>query len=721
MANKTTRPRLPRRHLLALCTFLVPLGALAWLQQQELLRQDNQFRGALQREASQFLVGAAQEIDHQFDSMLPVLAKAAALLLTSDDVNTEASAESLLPDAARRLQREHTAVRDLLLLDPRGGLRSPEPAITRNLPPLARDVDAREPIGRNETSPHAALRCAELLIDTENLPAAEALLRNTLLQVATANGASRPRRGVSDGIEVELRIGFRLATVLLRNGKRDEALAWAQRVRDQAESLRELVRRGLDSETEAIGVLAETLLAESVPEPAPRLDLLTAISAGHRDATNEAVLRIVAQRLSDGISATATERAHADDLLQRLEIHLAARSFAAEYESYLDESVQLQLHNQVENGPGSSKLIYRIYTLDGQTSLLLLQPLLQTTGANSGWVGIRLDLEQLLVGVLEGYVRGNGRFVLAVSDSEDHVVIDSPKAPAGFDPPVMLSHTLQLRAHPANVDGWVDEARAAANASFWLVISLLCAAAIGAYLLWRSVSRESELATLKVELVSRVSHELKTPLALIALYGETLSLKRARDADQAADFGRIITRESGRLTTLIQRILDFSQQQAGTQRYELRRDDLTALLIETATAYQPHLAAKGCHLQVDLQPNVFAMVDARGLAGAVINLLDNAVKYATDGQAVGELQLVMRANKDTATIELLDQGRGVKAAERDRIFESFYRGSNAGEVRGAGLGLSIVRHFATAHGGTATVLPRDGIGSAFRITLQTTP
>ena len=129
-------------------------------------------------------------------------------------------------------------------------------------------------------------------------------------------------------------------------------------------------------------------------------------------------------------------------------------------------------------------------------------------------------------------------------------------------------------------------------------------------------------------------------------------------------------------------------------------------------------AAKGAALVTDLATGVTAEVDHVALESVVLNLLENATKYGReDEESCGAIELRLCKNGDSAEIEVLDRGRGVPDSERDSIFESFYRASNAGEVRGAGLGLSLVRHFAQAHGGEAHALPREGGGTIFRITL----
>jgi signal transduction histidine kinase len=192
---------------------------------------------------------------------------------------------------------------------------------------------------------------------------------------------------------------------------------------------------------------------------------------------------------------------------------------------------------------------------------------------------------------------------------------------------------------------------------------------------------------------------------------------RARDPGQAAEFGSIIARESERLTGLIQNILDFSRQQAGTLRYTPQTLDLGNLLRTVITAYAPHLEARGA-LVIDTLPNdIVAICDANACEGAVVNLLENAAKYGPGDGEEQEIEIELQRAGDRAVITVADRGRGIPAEERDRVFDGFYRASNAGEVRGAGLGLSLVRHFARAHGGDVRALPRDGGGTIIELWL----
>jgi two-component system phosphate regulon sensor histidine kinase PhoR len=201
------------------------------------------------------------------------------------------------------------------------------------------------------------------------------------------------------------------------------------------------------------------------------------------------------------------------------------------------------------------------------------------------------------------------------------------------------------------------------------------------------------------------------------MYSETLGLGRARDAEQARRFAGIISREADRLTGLIQRILDFSSQEAGRFTYQREDVDASALLRTVTDDYRPHVETAHGRITADLEPGLRLHTDPGALASAYLNLLENAVKYTPADAPDRSIEVELRSSDGHAVLEVRDRGVGVPATEREHIFESFYRATTAGEVRGAGLGLSLVRHFAEAHDGTIAALPRDGGGSVFRLRL----
>ena len=243
------------------------------------------------------------------------------------------------------------------------------------------------------------------------------------------------------------------------------------------------------------------------------------------------------------------------------------------------------------------------------------------------------------------------------------------------------------------------------------IAAVLLILSAGVALLWRDLSRETRLNRARAELVSSVSHELKTPITLIRLYGETLL--RGIDEPHREEFYRIIMRESVRLGRLVEGILRFSRVERGEQVYNFEEGDLTPVVGRVADDYREYLERSGFHLQRELPDSAPPVrFDPAALSQAVVNLLDNAVKYSGDSR---EIAIRMAAQNGSVTLEVEDHGIGICAADRGKIFERFYRVGNGAGKGGYGLGLFLVRHIMDAHGGRAEVESEPGRGSRFRL------
>jgi signal transduction histidine kinase len=243
---------------------------------------------------------------------------------------------------------------------------------------------------------------------------------------------------------------------------------------------------------------------------------------------------------------------------------------------------------------------------------------------------------------------------------------------------------------------------------------LLVVIALGLGATYRMVRRESEMARLKSDFVANVSHDLKTPLSLIRMFAETLELGRLPDEAARREYYGVITRESERLTRLINNVLDFSR-----QRYDLRPTALEPLVHEAVEAFRHPLAQGGFKVEVDVAPDLPEVsMDADAMGQALANLIDNAIKYSGEGR---RLAVSARRGEGSAEvrIEVADDGIGIPAAERERIFDKFYRvgRSETQGRRGSGLGLALVKHVVEAHGGRVTVDSWPGAGSRFAIRL----
>jgi signal transduction histidine kinase len=252
----------------------------------------------------------------------------------------------------------------------------------------------------------------------------------------------------------------------------------------------------------------------------------------------------------------------------------------------------------------------------------------------------------------------------------------------------------------------------------FLILGILSLFIIGGLVLTKHiVSKEMALARLKSDFVSNVSHELRTPLALIRLYAETLELGRITTPEKKQEYYRIVRKESERLTALINNILDFSRIEAGRKEYEFRETDIADLIRNTLDSYRYQIEQQGFTFEASIDsslPKVY--VDREAIARALVNLVNNALKYSADEKFLGvRLYKAIGALK----LEVVDRGIGITRREQSKIFEKFYRTGDplVHNTKGSGLGLSLVRHITQAHGGEIAVESTPGKGSKFTMSL----
>ncbi len=240
----------------------------------------------------------------------------------------------------------------------------------------------------------------------------------------------------------------------------------------------------------------------------------------------------------------------------------------------------------------------------------------------------------------------------------------------------------------------------------------------GIALALRTASREIRLSQMKTDFVSNVSHELRTPLSSIRVFGEFLKLGRVRDESKICEYGEYIETESRRLTQLINNILDFSKIESGRKTYQFEQMSVEDLVGETLRTFDVQLKQQGFGIifETPRTPLPQAYVDSDALAQAFINLLDNAVKYSGDAK---QLHVRLGLKGEFLTLSVTDHGIGIPREEQAKIFDKFYRVSTGlvHDVKGNGLGLSLVSHIVKAHHGHVTVDSEPGRGSTFTIQL----
>ncbi len=250
-----------------------------------------------------------------------------------------------------------------------------------------------------------------------------------------------------------------------------------------------------------------------------------------------------------------------------------------------------------------------------------------------------------------------------------------------------------------------------------LVVVMLAAIAGGGALLVVDGRRQLRLAQQKTDFVSNVSHELKTPLTSIRMFSDLLVEGRVTDESKVRGYLGIISAEAARLTRLVNNVLDFARMERGDRKFDAQPLDLAALVAETATTIRPHLEAAGLRLELSLPETPLSVSgDRDGLSQVLLNLISNAEKYAASG-AVVELDASRIGTQ--VVVSVSDHGQGVPSGLGERIFEKFFRADDAltSGVPGTGLGLTLARQIARAHGGDIVYSPREGGGSRFILTL----
>lgn len=253
-----------------------------------------------------------------------------------------------------------------------------------------------------------------------------------------------------------------------------------------------------------------------------------------------------------------------------------------------------------------------------------------------------------------------------------------------------------------------------------LIVLSLASALVGAAATIRYVSRSLELARMKSDFLSNITHELKTPLTSIKMYGEMIAAGRLRSDEKRQEYASHIVREGDRLQKLIENVLDFARQDSGQHDYVLAEEDVADTVREAIDLFRLSAKARGFDLYVDLPP-VGALppvdLDRDAIVRSVLNLLSNAVKYSTDRRYIKVT--VRREDRALIAVAVEDRGIGIAAEDLDKIFERFYRAGDelTRGVSGAGLGLALVDHIVRAHHGQIQVESQRGQGSVFTILL----
>ena len=257
----------------------------------------------------------------------------------------------------------------------------------------------------------------------------------------------------------------------------------------------------------------------------------------------------------------------------------------------------------------------------------------------------------------------------------------------------------------------------AASRELWFaglsMLMLLCILSLGLFLFIR-VSWDIRWFQLRSDFVSGVSHEFKTPLSLIRLYSETLAIDdQDFSPDDRRNYSRIIARESERMSRLMDNVLDFSKMEQGRRLHVLQEGDLTAPISQAVNDYSEYLAWSGFAIKCSIQPQLPPVrFNSEQVSQMLLNLMDNARKYSGTSKLI---RVNAWAEFSEVVVEVQDNGIGIPAEEKEKIFQPFYRVAKGNEKGGCGLGLYLVDQVMREHGGRVEVESEVNQGSRFRL------
>jgi signal transduction histidine kinase len=251
--------------------------------------------------------------------------------------------------------------------------------------------------------------------------------------------------------------------------------------------------------------------------------------------------------------------------------------------------------------------------------------------------------------------------------------------------------------------------------------AVIAALFFGGFLAIRSTAKELRLAKLKSDFTATVSHEFRTPLTSIRYMAELLQRGRVRDDARKQQYYETITGESERLSRLVENLLDFSKIEAGVKEYRMEETDIAALAADVIGRFRQQAAFKDFTLETEIADGLpLIRADKDALGRALLNLLDNAVKYSGGNPCV---TLRVWSGEDAVNFQVEDLGIGIAKAEQKKIFEKFYRSESAlqSSVKGSGIGLPLVEHVVRAHGGKVLLESEPGKGTRVTIGLPSGP
>jgi two-component system phosphate regulon sensor histidine kinase PhoR len=392
------------------------------------------------------------------------------------------------------------------------------------------------------------------------------------------------------------------------------------------------------------------------------------------------------------------------------------------WQSYVKGLEWKSLQPWTPDQPGNFRHLHQLF--EGK-SVLIAYAAKKTADNHDYYVAAKLDLTLIAKDWIPDemdVVTGKRRVVIL--DEVARAVYGDPQPPTPFQYEASFGKTLyawRIQITPRNV----AELRAQAETERLLGVLLVPVSTViivvGLAVVWLSVRAERRASQMKSDFIANVSHELKTPLSLIRMFGELLMTGKHKGDAMAREYGGIITRESERLAHLIDNVLDFARLERGKASYRFAEGRLEEVVERALDVFRHRLEKEKLRLKTEIEPNLPPVrMDEDAMTLVLLNLVDNAVKYAGEG---GEVSVRLRRAPGAVALVVTDHGAGIAPDEQRRIFERFYRATSARarNVRGSGIGLALVKYIAEAHGGRVEVESAPGRGSTFTVFVPAAP
>lgn len=256
--------------------------------------------------------------------------------------------------------------------------------------------------------------------------------------------------------------------------------------------------------------------------------------------------------------------------------------------------------------------------------------------------------------------------------------------------------------------------RTRTNVILLLIMDLILL--LGAWFVYRNIRQQIRLTQLKSDFISNVSHEIRTPLALINMYSETLEMGRISSEEKKHEYYKVINTEANRLSRMVNNILNFNKIESGRREYYFANTSLNDEVESLIENYRQHFDKNGFHIDMILDANLPDIrIDKEAVSEAVINMIDNAMKYSDD---IKHIRIETELKENYACLKIIDHGIGIANADLSLVFDKFFRvssGDLAYKAKGSGIGLSIVKHIMDAHEGKVEVESKLGEGSCFSL------